>query len=240
MFVTAIVVAAGKGRRLKSKTPKPLINLGGKPIIIYSLKALSAHPLIKEIIVVTNSLSMRQVIAAIKQHKINKIKTIVLGGARRQDSVYNGLRVIWPQTDLVLIHDGVRPFIDVKILSSLIKAAKLCGAAIVGVPVTATIKKVKAKKGSGAFLREVKAKVTVVETINRENLWEIQTPQVFKKSLILNAYKKFGNIKATDDAMLVEKMSKKVSVVLGSSHNIKITTPEDLMIAKAILKCKTV
>lgn len=226
MYVCAIVVAAGKGKRLKSKTPKPLIKLGGKPIIIYSLRALSAHPSIKEIIVVANSLSIRQLTAAIKQHKINKVKAVVLGGLRRQDSVYNGLRAIPPQADLVLIHDGVRPFIDAKILSSLIKAAKLYGAAIVGVPVKATIKK-------------VTSKFIVEKTIDRENLWEIQTPQVFKKGLILSAYEKFRNINVTDDAMLVEKMGKKVNVVSGSAHNIKITTPEDLAIAKAILKWKT-
>lgn len=233
MYVCAIVVAAGKGKRLKSKTPKPLIKLGGKPIIIYSLRALSTHPSIKEIIVVANSLNIRQLTAAIKQHKINKVKAVVLGGLRRQDSVYNGLRVIPPQADLVLIHDGARPFIDAKILSSLIKAAKSCGAAIAGVPVKATIKKVISHKS------KVISKYIVEKTIDRQSLWEIQTPQVFRKGLILSAYEKFGNAKVTDDAMLVEKMGRMVNVVLGSSRNIKITTPEDLAIAKAILKWKT-
>ncbi len=226
MQVFAIVVAAGRGRRFKSKTPKPLIRLGGKPIIIYSLRALSAHPSIKEIIVVANSLSIRRVTAAIKQYKINKVKAVVLGGARRQDSVYNGLKAVPGQADLVLIHDGARPFIDAEILSSVIKAAGSCGAAIAGVPVKATIKKVSAES-------------IVEKTIDREDLWEIQTPQVFKRDLILSAYRKFGDVKATDDAMLVEKMGGKVNMVLGPAHNIKITTPEDLAIAEAILKWKT-
>lgn len=229
MYVSAIVVAAGKGLRLKSRIPKPLVKIDSKPLIIYSLNALSRYPLVREIVVVANPSNYPGITKIIRQYRVSKIKDVVLGGIRRQDSVYNGLRVIEPRTDLVLIHDGARPFIDTKILSSLIKAAKEYGAVIVGVPVEATIKSVVSSQGSV---------VRVKKTIDRENLWEIQTPQVFKKDLILEAYEKFGNTKVTDDAMLVEKMGKKVSVILGSSHNIKVTTPEDLVIAEAILKWK--
>lgn len=234
MHVTAIVVAAGEGSRLKSRIPKPLVKIDSEPLIIYSLRVLSRHPLVKEIIVVANPLNYPDIAKIIGQYKISKIRDMVLGGSRRQDSVYNGLTAIRPQTDLVLVHDGARPFIDAKIVSLLIKAAKLYGAAIVGVPVAATIKEVYKPQPV------VRKKVLVKKTLNRESLWEIQTPQVFKKDLILTAYKKFKNLKVTDDAMLVEKMGKKVSIVLGSAHNIKITTPEDLIIAKAILKWKTV
>ena len=122
-----------------------------------------------------------------------------------------------------MIHDAARPFIDKDTVTAVIKTAQNTGAAIVGVPVKATIKKL-----TGKFV--VKA------TIEREGLWEIQTPQVFKKRLILNAYKKFGNADVTDDAMLVEKLGQRVSVVLGSYNNIKVTTPEDLILAQAIAK----
>jgi 2-C-methyl-D-erythritol 4-phosphate cytidylyltransferase len=135
--------------------------------------------------------------------------------------VANGLKAIGPQADLILIHDAARPFITKGLVSSVIKEARKAGAAIAAVPVKATIKKV--KNGS-----------VVEKTLDRGKLWEIQTPQVFKKDLILKAYKKFKRIPATDDAMLVERLGAKVSVVLGSYSNIKITTPEDLIIAKGI------
>jgi 2-C-methyl-D-erythritol 4-phosphate cytidylyltransferase len=142
----------------------------------------------------------------------------------------NALCVIDRQTNLILIHDAVRPFIDKRILSSVIREAKRYGAAIAGVPVKATIKRVKGQGLSG------KSKGRVEKTLNRENIWEIQTPQVFRKDLILKAYKKFGNLDVTDDSMLVEKLGARVGVVLGSYSNIKITIPEDLILAEAIAK----
>jgi 2-C-methyl-D-erythritol 4-phosphate cytidylyltransferase len=231
MYVSAIVLAAGKGLRLNSGVAKPLVKINFQPIIIYCLKIISKHPSIKDIVVVVNAKTQNKIIKAIKRYRISKIIRVVRGGRRRQDSVYQGLLAIDERTDLVLIHDGVRPFITKGIITSVIKKAKDTGAAIVGVPVKATI-----KKGSGAFLTEAKTKVMVVETIDRENLWEIQTPQVFKKDIILKAYEKSGNADVTDDAMLVEKLGVKVSVVPGSYHNIKITTPEDIILAKVILK----
>ena len=231
MHVTAILLAAGKGLRLKSKISKPLIKIDSRPLIIYSLNTLSKHPYIKDIIVVANRRNLQDLRNNIKRFSIDKIKDVVLGGKKRQGSVINGLRAIDNHTDLVLIHDGVRPFIDKDIVSSVIKTAKLYGAAIVGVPVKATIKGVRCQVSG------VRAKCyTVDKTFNRESLWEIQTPQVFKKDLILKAYNKFGDMDVTDDAMLVEKLGVKVSVVRGAYNNIKITTPKDLVLAEAILK----
>ncbi len=238
MYVTAVVLAAGKGLRLiqplcakaglKSKISKPLIKIDSKPLIIYSLNTLSKHPYIKDIIVVANRRNLQDIRNKIKRYRIDKIKDVVLGGQVRQASVVNGLRAIDNRTDLVLIHDGVRPFIDRDIVSSVIKTAKSYGAAIAGVPVKATIKKV-TRQASG-----VTRQFMVEKTIDRNGLWEIQTPQVFRKGLILKAYDKFGDIDVTDDAMLVEKLGVKVSVVKGSYNNIKITTPEDLVVAQAI------
>ena len=249
MYVTAIVLAAGKGLRFsrpnsftvrggipthKSKmvesgisgVPKPLVEINSKPIIIYCLKIISKHPSIKDIVVVVNAQIRNRIIKAIKRYRISKIIRVVAGGRRRQDSVYQGLGAIDERTDLVLIHDGVRPFITKGIITSVIKKAKDTGAAIVGVPVKATVK-------------EVSSKFVVKRTLERDNLWEIQTPQVFGKDLILRAYEKSGNADVTDDAMLVEKLGAKVSAVLGSYDNIKITTPEDLRLAEAILQCHT-
>lgn len=223
--VTAIVVAAGKGLRLKKKTSKPLVAINSKPIIFYCLNTLSHHPAVKEIIVVANKENLKNIARKISRYRIKKIKQIVLGGLRRQNSVENGLKAIDAQTDLVLIHDGARPFINQRMISAAIKEAKKNGAAIVGVPVKATVKKVK--------------NLAVEKTIDRDGLWEVQTPQVFKRDLILKAYKKFGDTDATDDALLVEKLGVKVSVVAGSYTNIKITTPEDLAIAKEIARCNT-
>lgn len=226
MYVSAIVLAAGRGLRFRSKISKPLIEINSQPVIIYSLNALSRYPEIKDIILVVNQKNLKGIARTIKKYRIPKIKEIVLGGKERQDSVAKGLQSIDPKTGLVLIHDAVRPFIDKRIISSVIKEAKKSQAAIAGIPVKATIKKAVVNRSS----------LIVHKTLDRKNLWEIQTPQVFKKDLILGAYKKFGKSKVTDDAMLVEKMGVEVSIVRGSDKNIKITTPEDLIIAKAIAK----
>jgi 2-C-methyl-D-erythritol 4-phosphate cytidylyltransferase len=232
MKVSAIVLAAGRSLRLsRSKISKVLTPINSKPIIIYSLEILSKHPSVRDIIVVVNEQNLKGITNQISDSRIRKIRRIVKGGIRRQDSVINALSVLNRDIDFVLIHDAARPFINRNMVSSLIKEAARYGAAIAGVPVKATIKKVKSKK------EKVKS-VFVEKTLNRDNLWEIQTPQVFKKDLIVKAYKKFGRLDVTDDAMLVEKLGEKVRVVLGSYDNIKITTPEDLVVAEAILKSK--
>ncbi|MFH0913108.1 MAG: 2-C-methyl-D-erythritol 4-phosphate cytidylyltransferase [Candidatus Omnitrophota bacterium] len=234
MHVTAIVLAAGKGLRLRTRIPKPLVEISSQPLIIYCLNILSKHPLIKDIIVVANPGNLKDICNKIRQYRVRKIKDIVLGGKLRCASVMNGLKAIDGRTDLVLIHDGARPFIAKEMVSTVIKTAKRFGAAIVGVPVKATVKQVKSPCRPG---RKERSKVKSVErTLNRDNLWEIQTPQVFKKDLILRAYKKFLSTPVTDDASLVEKSGKSVKVVMGSYFNLKVTTPEDLVLAKAIAK----
>lgn len=232
MFVSAIVVAAGKGLRLKSKIPKPLVRINSKPLIICSLEVLSKHPLIKEIVVAANLSNIDDIKREVKKYKINKVKGIAIGGIRRQDSVENGLKLVHSKSDFVLIHDAARPFINNTIVSSAIKKAKRYGASIVGVPVKNTIKEVYSSQFT------VYKNPIVRRTIDRENLWEVQTPQVFKKKLFLEAYDKFKNIDVTDEAMLFEMMGVKVGVVFGSYDNIKITTPEDLIIAEAIARYK--
>ena len=231
MYLSAVVAAAGSGVRLKSKTPKPLVKLGSQPVIIYSLETLSKHPLIKEIIVVVNSLNREGITAAISKYGIKKIKELVSGGKRRQDSVYNGIKATSKKCDLILIHDAGRPFIKEEDVSAVVKKAQKSMAAILAVPVKGTIKQVTRSKG-----QKVTREIYVKKTLDRKLLWEIQTPQVFAKGLIVRAYKKFNRLNVTDDAALVEKLKSKIAIVHGSYNNIKITTPDDLGIAK-ILSC---
>jgi len=224
-MLSAIILAAGKGRRLNLSAPKPLVKIGSRPAIIYSLSSLNRHPDIDEIIVVLSPANQDKIIKVIKSFSFEKIKAFVLGGRRRQDSVHNGLKAVNKKSNWILIHDSARPFIDSKSITKVILAAKKSGAAILAVKPKATIK----------FSRQANM---VTETLNRDKLWEAQTPQVFKKNLLLKAYKKYSKDNVTDDASLVEKSGKRVEIVKGSYGNIKITTGEDLLLAGLIIKRK--
>ncbi|MCX5709782.1 MAG: 2-C-methyl-D-erythritol 4-phosphate cytidylyltransferase [Candidatus Omnitrophica bacterium] len=220
MFNTAILLAAGRGERFKSRTAKPLIKLSNRPAIAYSLKALNGHPKIKEIIVVVNRLNCSGILRQIRKYKFSKVNKVVIGGKRRQDSLGSALKVLDKRAQIVLIHDAARPFLNRKVITDCLNEARRSGAAVAGVPVKATIKQAIGLK--------------VKKTLDRSDLWEIQTPQVFRKDLILKAYNKFVRTDVTDDASLVEKMGRTVKIVSGSYFNIKITTPEDLVLAEAI------
>ena len=221
MKIGAIVLAAGKGKRFSSKIPKPAVSLGRKPLVIHSLEVLAAEPGIRDIVLVTNASNKKTILNGIKKYKIAKVKA-VLGGPRRRDSVMKGLKAVAKDDDYVLVHDGVRPFISRSLLKRLFKAAFEKGAAICGSPVKATVKS--AKEG------------IVKATLERKELWEIHTPQIFKKELLIKAHLRYPDIDATDDSYLVEKTGKKVALVSDSYSNIKITTREDLDLAGIILK----
>jgi len=225
MNVAAIVPGAGKGARLKSRIQKPYIKLIGKPILARTLIKLSKNKRVKEIIL---AVAKEKITYAgkkiIDRYNIKNVK-LVAGGRERRDSVYNALKAVSAGIDYILIHDGIRPFITDKLIEALLKAASKCGAAIAGVPVKSTLKIV-GKKGF------------IEDTPSREMYWEAQTPQVFKRALIEKAYKiaRQKNIKATDDSMLVEKIGIRPKIVMGSYSNIKITTKEDLELAKILIK----
>ena len=225
MKVSAIVPAAGLGLRLKSDIAKPLTLIDGEPIIIHTLRKLCSHPLINEIIVVFNSRDIPKLKELIRQKGIKKISDIIEGGTTRKQSVKNGLKNL-VNTDFVLIHDGARPFLKQEIISNAIDAALKYDAAIVGVPLNSTIKRIKLRN------------LEVDSTLKRDEIWEIQTPQVFKKDLITRAYDNIDEIEAPDDAFLVERLGHRVVLVSGSSLNIKITTPDDLVLAQAIARLK--
>lgn len=223
---TAIVLAAGQGKRMGTKVQKQYLEIKGKPVLYYSLCTFEESDLIDEIVLVVGAdqkeYCEREIVS---KYGFRKIKTIVEGGAERYNSVWNGLQEL--EDGYVFIHDGARPFINEEILQRVYNEVLVHKACVVGMPVKDTIKIADENQFA-------------VVTPERNLLWQIQTPQVFDISLIKEGYKKLmqsDTIKVTDDAMVVEQMlGRKVKLVLGSYENIKITTPEDLKIAEIFLE----
>jgi len=225
MKVAAIVPAAGKGRRFKSRLDKPYIKLRGRPILAHTLLRLSKNKYITQVIVAVNKNKLQKARREIiNKYGIKKAR-LVSGGGERKDSVRNALKNISCDIDYVLIHDGIRPFITDDLIESSLKAAQRFGASVAAVPVKPTLKRID-KKGR------------IVSTPDRRDFWEAQTPQVFRRDLILRAYREANRkkINFTDDSMLVELLGVKPKVVMGSYRNIKITTKEDLELAKILIK----
>lgn len=225
MFKTiAVILAAGQGSRMGTKINKQYLHLLDKPVLSHTLEVFEKESLIDGIVIVTREdeieLCYEQ---AIKPYEFKKVIKVVAGGKERQDSVYRGLKSLPSQCKLVVVHDGARPLVTNNLISQAVTIAGREGAAIAAVPVKDTIKRV-----VGGL---------VVETIPRQEIWAIQTPQVFTKELIIKAYESAyeKGVYGTDDASLVEMLGEKVSIVPGSYENIKITIPEDLDIGKAIL-----
>ena len=224
---TAIVLAAGQGKRMGTKIQKQFLEIQGKPILYYSLNAFQNSEVIDEIILVTSEgLENYCEEEFVKKYDFSKVSKIVCGGAERYHSVWHGLKEI-DEEGYVFIHDGARPFVNDDILNRAYEAVSEYGACVVGMPVKDTIK----ISDENGFAKE---------TPNRSLVWAVQTPQVFQVSLIKEAYGKLmecDDIPVTDDAMVAEQMlGTKVKLVEGSYENIKITTPEDLGIAESFLK----
>lgn len=228
MKVSAIIPAGGAGRRIKSKKAKQYLSLDQIPILIHTLIVFERMKIINEIILVVPENDLFYVQRELlPPYKLTKIKFVVAGGVERQDSVKNGLNEINDKTDIVVIHDAVRPFIHDKIISAIVSEAKKTGAATIGVRSKDTIKIIKRNN-------------LVSATIPRDNVWLTQTPQAFKYKILKRSYEQAHKDKfyGTDDASLVERIGQKVRMVEGSYDNIKITTPEDIIIAKALMKNK--
>jgi 2-C-methyl-D-erythritol 4-phosphate cytidylyltransferase len=225
MKVVAIIPSAGKGERMGQK--KEFLLLGGKPILTHTLKPLEDHHQISEIILIVDEENLeyakREII---EKYGFKKVKEVIIGGEERQDSVYNGLERMDKDCDIVLIQDGARPFLTEDLITRSIEEVEKHKAAVVAVSCIDTIK----------FAR--KENNMALETLDREYLWMAQTPQTFEYEIIIKAYEKAEeeNFKGTDDASLVERMNQPVKIVRGSYDNIKITTPQDLILAEAILK----
>lgn len=224
-----ILLAAGQGKRMAASRNKILLHLIGKPVISYSLNTFLSDPACKHIVLVAQE-DEQDLLAALVKKETKKKKcpiTIVSGGSERQYSVYNGLNVLMNLENIVMVHDGARPFVNLAQLKSLHRKVQETRAAILGVPVKDTIKRV--------------IDGIVQETVPRETLWQIQTPQAFYAKDLLAVHKcaQQEGYLGTDDASLIEKYSHlAVSMVLGSYENIKLTTPEDMLIGEAIVKRK--
>ena len=224
---TAIVLAAGQGRRMGTKVQKQYLQINDKPILYYSLYAFEQSSVIDDVILVVGENQTEYCRNEIvSRYGFSKVRSIVQGGAERYHSVWNGLQEV-DDDSYVFIHDGARPFIDEKILNRAYNDVQKCKACVVGMPVKDTIK-LADKEGY------------VDETPDRSLVWMIQTPQVFESSLVKRAYALLmeqEHIQVTDDAMVVEQMlGHKVKLTLGSYENIKITTSEDLEIAEIFVK----
>ncbi|MCM1183175.1 MAG: 2-C-methyl-D-erythritol 4-phosphate cytidylyltransferase [Roseburia sp.] len=230
---TAIVLAAGQGRRMNSSVPKQFLLIKDKPVLYYSLKVFE-DSFIDDIILVVGSggeaFCRREIL---QKYNLTKVRAVIEGGRERYHSVSCGLRgITWP-CDYVFIHDGARPFIDEAILQRALCEVKLAKACVTGMPVKDTVK-------------IADAKGYVADTPARSMVWQIQTPQVFERSLIAAAYEKLlseeqallaQGVDITDDAMVVEYFTQiPVKLVEGSYRNIKITTPEDIEIAPVFLE----
>jgi 2-C-methyl-D-erythritol 4-phosphate cytidylyltransferase len=220
--VVAIVAAAGSGQRLGLKVRKPFVKLAGIPLIVHTLKALSGSCAIDAIIVAAQPGFVGRFEALIKKYRLAKVAAVVAGGATRAESVRNCLARVDDSFDIVLIHDGGRPFIDAGTIALSVAMARKYGGAIVAVPENDTVK----LAGDDLFVKK---------TLPRSRIFRAQTPQVFKRELIKKAYAAGITAGVTDDAGLVERVGGKVKIVTGSYRNIKITTKEDLKLAEVFI-----
>jgi len=225
MKTIAIVAAGGVGRRLGFATEKPFVPLRGKPIIFYCLHTLESSSVIDDIVVAVEKSCISRLSNLVRKFSLKKVTRVVAGGRDRFHSVRNCLAIVDTSYEVVLVHDAARPFLTRVIIKETVAAARRYGASLASVPEKDTVKVAE----NGGFVRR---------TIDRSTLWRAQTPQAFKRSIIVNAYRnapKDGR-GITDDAMLVERLRKRVKIISGTYNNIKITTKDDLRLADAYLR----
>jgi len=228
--VVAIIPAAGLGKRFGGGKGKTFHSLAGRPIIVRTLEAFQRCGLIDVIVPVFREEELQFAAKLIERFGLTKVRKLAAGGVERQDSVYNGLKALEGKASIVIIHDGARPLIDVSVIEESIRALKNCAGVIAAVPVKDTIKAVTRAGAS--------KNIYVQNTPDRSVLWSVQTPQTFRLKRLLEAYKKAyaEGFYATDDAALMERYGGRVKIVMGSYRNLKITTPEDITVAEALLK----
>jgi len=225
MRTIAIILAGGTGKRMGSSTNKQFLLLDNKPIIVHTIQVFEECRQVDGIYLVVHHKDLPLIQEEVLEpYKFNKILKLVIGGRLRQDSVKNGLEAIDGPCDIVIIHDGVRPFVSPSFVEKGIFLMEMFDAIIPALPVKDTIKVV-SKEGF------------VVKTLDRDALWQIQTPQTFKYDVILKAYREgmAKKLYGYDDATFLEFMGKKVKVIEGSPYNMKITTPEDLTFARGLI-----
>ena len=221
----AIIPAAGIGKRMGLSMPKQHFELAGKPILAHTLQRIEQADGIGSIILVVSANHLEWAEGLVQAYKFVKVTQVVIGGERRQDSVQAGLEALADEVELVLVHDGVRPFVPLSVIENCLHEAERSGAAMAAVPVKDTLKAVSKEQ-------------VIEQTVDRSGIWQAQTPQAARVALLKEAYAeaaKQADFTATDEAALLENIKIPIKVVEGSEKNIKITRPADLILAKAIL-----
>jgi 2-C-methyl-D-erythritol 4-phosphate cytidylyltransferase len=229
--IAAILPAAGMGTRMGAETPKQFLELVGTPIVIHSLRRIASCVLVTDIIVATRTDEVARLEALIRGEKFKQSVRVLRGGDSRQESVAAALREVPKDTEIVLVHDAVRPFVTTEQITRVIEEARKCEAAILGIPAMDTVKEVKR-----ASLPEDVA--LIIGTMPRERVVLAQTPQAFATKLLKEAFARAeaDGVNASDEAGLVERMGHDVHVVLGSERNMKITKPADMELARFYLE----
>jgi len=222
---SAIIVAAGMSKRMGPDVDKAFLTLGTRPVLAYSLTAFEKCPDIDSVVLVVRKDRVEAARNLVQMFGCAKVRSVVAGGARRQDSVAAGMAELHDETKIVVVHDGGRPCVSPQTISDTVASAKKYGSGVAAVKVTDTIKSV--ERG-----------MTVSATVDRTKLWAVQTPQAFKKDLLNKAldFVAKKKLQVTDEASAVEAIDGKVQLVQSALSNIKITTPDDLLIAAALLK----
>jgi 2-C-methyl-D-erythritol 4-phosphate cytidylyltransferase len=231
--IAAILPAAGLGTRMGAEKPKQFLELDGVPIWILSLRRIASCPLVTDIFIATRGDGIQKLEERIREEKFQQPVRVVKGGDSRQESVSQALQQVPADTELILVHDAVRPFVTVEQITRVISEARRTRAAILAIPAMDTVKEVKR-----ASLPEDVALITV--TIPRERIVLAQTPQVFEAALLKDAFARAeaDGVSASDEAGLVERLGIDVYVVQGSERNIKITKPTDMDLARFYLQAE--
>jgi 2-C-methyl-D-erythritol 4-phosphate cytidylyltransferase len=218
--VGAVIVAAGESRRM-AEIDKTFAPLMGRPLISYSLEVFQDDPRVEAVVLVLSARNIDGGRRLVEANGWSKVRDICLGGQRRQDSVRLGVDRL-PESPWIIVHDGARPLVDEAMIGRGLAGAELTGAAVAAVPVKDTIK-------------SADAALLVTQTLQREKLWSVQTPQVFRRDLLVEAHERVAE-PVGDDGAMIERLGGKVRLFMGSYQNIKVTTPEDLAVAEAILR----
>jgi 2-C-methyl-D-erythritol 4-phosphate cytidylyltransferase len=222
MKVGAIIPAAGRGKRIGASVPKQFLEIQGRPLLYHTLTVFASCKLIDYVVLVMP----RADVDEMGEDWLNKyeiVREVVVGGEQRQDSVYNGFSSLEKGTDIGVVHDGVRPFTTPQMIIATVEAAQQHGAAITAIPVSDTV-----KQAADGFVKQ---------TVSRDGLWRVQTPQAFQCGLLQQAFKKAkkDSYYGTDEGSLVEYLGERVKIVPGSELNIKITRKEDLVLGESLL-----
>jgi len=224
MKAVAIIPAAGMGTRMRTSSPKQFLSLAGVPILVHTLRKFSRCTSISMAIVPMRKSDIAAFEPVLEKEGLLGFARLVSGGTHRQDSVYSGFQEVDPETEVVVVHDAVRPFVDIESIDAAITEALVSGAAILAIPCTDTLKQID--------------KTHVVTTLPRDKIVLVQTPQAFRYRLLKEGFERAQaeNFYATDESCLVERLGHPVTVLRGSETNIKITKPADLPLAELLIR----